>query len=129
MVQSRSAAGRHPRLAVTRSRCTDHRQRGATLQQKCSRWRAESSTVDLSIDTIQRGQFEGGDRHRLEDLARGGSAAAGPRSTATLRTYGLSHEAIAEDLGISAGGEVSCTSGREALRDVVRGRRRSAHAV
>ncbi len=70
---------------------------------------------------------------RLEDLAR--AVATLPpklRSTVVLKdVYGLSHEAIAEDLGISvAAAKVRLHRGRKRLRDVLfEEGGRSAHAV
>ena len=108
----------------------------ATLVQKRRRRRAESlDTVDEPIDTSIEGQPEAAAESAigLEDLAR--AVAALPpklRSTVVLKdVYGLSHEAIAEDLGISvAAAKVRLHRGRKRLRDVLfEEGERSAHAV
>ena len=108
----------------------------ATLVQKRRRRRAESlDTVDEPIDTSIEGQPEAAAESAigLEDLAR--AVAALPpklRSTVVLKdVYGLSHEAIAEDLGISvAAAKVRLHRGRKRLRDVLfEEGGRSAHAV
>ena len=108
----------------------------ATLVQKRRRRRAESlDTVDEPIDTSIEGQPESAAESAigLEDLAR--AVAALPpklRSTVVLKdVYGLSHEAIAEDLGISvAAAKVRLHRGRKRLRDVLfEEGGRSAHAV
>jgi RNA polymerase sigma-70 factor, ECF subfamily len=108
----------------------------ATLVQKRRGRRAESlDTVDEPIDTSIEGQPEAAAESAigLEDLAR--AVAALPpklRSTVVLKdVYGLSHEAIAEDLGISvAAAKVRLHRGRKRLRDVLfEEGGRSAHAV
>jgi RNA polymerase sigma-70 factor (ECF subfamily) len=108
----------------------------ATLVQKRRRRRAESlDMVDEPIDTSIEGQPEAAAESAigLEDLAR--AVAALPpklRSTVVLKdVYGLSHEAIAEDLGISvAAAKVRLHRGRKRLRDVLfEDGGRSAHAV
>ena len=108
----------------------------ATLVQKRRRRRAESlDTVDEPIDTSIEGQPEAAAESAigLEDLAR--AVAALPpklRSIVVLKdVYGLSHEAIAEDLGISvAAAKVRLHRGRKRLRDVLfEEGGRSAHAV
>jgi RNA polymerase sigma-70 factor (ECF subfamily) len=108
----------------------------ATLVQKRWRRRAESlDTVEEPIDTSIEGQPEAAAESAigLEDLAR--AVAALPpklRSTVVLKdVYGLSHEAIAEDLGISvAAAKVRLHRGRKRLRDVLfEEGGRSAHAV
>ncbi|MFL6242943.1 MAG: RNA polymerase sigma factor, partial [Acidimicrobiia bacterium] len=108
----------------------------ATLVQKRRRRRAESlDTVDEPIDTSIEGHPEAAAESAigLEDLAR--AVAALPpklRSTVVLKdVYGLSHEAIAEDLGISvAAAKVRLHRGRKRLRDVLfEEGGRSAHAV
>ena len=108
----------------------------ATLVQERRRRRAESlDTVDEPIDTSIEGQPEAAAESAigLEDLAR--AVAALPpklRSTVVLKdVYGLSHEAIAEDLGISvAAAKVRLHRGRKRLRDVLfEEGGRSAHAV
>ena len=108
----------------------------ATLVQKRRRRRVESlDTVDEPIDTSIEGQPEAAAESAigLEDLAR--AVAALPpklRSTVVLKdVYGLSHEAIAEDLGISvAAAKVRLHRGRKRLRDVLfEEGGRSAHAV
>jgi RNA polymerase sigma-70 factor, ECF subfamily len=108
----------------------------ATLVQKRRRRRAESlDMVDEPIDTSIEGQPEAAAESAigLEDLAR--AVAALPpklRSTVVLKdVYGLSHEAIAEDLGISvAAAKVRLHRGRKRLRDVLfEEGGRSAHAV
>jgi RNA polymerase sigma-70 factor, ECF subfamily len=108
----------------------------ATLVQQRRRRRAESlDTVDEPIDTSIEGQPEAAAESAigLEDLAR--AVAALPpklRSTVVLKdVYGLSHEAIAEDLGISvAAAKVRLHRGRKRLRDVLfEEGGRSAHAV
>ena len=108
----------------------------ATLVQKRRRRRAESlDKVDEPIDTSIEAQPEAAAESAigLEDLAR--AVAALPpklRSTVVLKdVYGLSHEAIAEDLGISvAAAKVRLHRGRKRLRDVLfEEGGRSAHAV
>jgi RNA polymerase sigma-70 factor, ECF subfamily len=108
----------------------------ATLVQKRRRRRAESlDTVDEPIDTSIEGHPEAAAESAigLEDLGR--AVAALPpklRSTVVLKdVYGLSHEAIAEDLGISvAAAKVRLHRGRKRLRDVLfEEGGRSAHAV
>src|SRR5436305_12181103 len=108
----------------------------ATLVQKRRRRRAESlDTVDEPIDTSIEGQPEAAAESAigLEDLAR--AVAALPpklRSIVVLKdVYGLSHDAIAEDLGISvAAAKVRLHRGRKRLRDlVIEEGGRSAHAV
>jgi RNA polymerase sigma-70 factor, ECF subfamily len=108
----------------------------ATLVQKRRRRRAESlDTVDEPIDTSIEGQPEAAAESAigLEYLAR--AVATLPpklRSTVVLKdVYGLSHEAIAEDLGISvAAAKVRLHRGRKRLRDVLfEEGGRSAHAV
>ena len=108
----------------------------ATLVQKRRRRRAESlDMVDEPIDTSIEGHPEAAAESAigLEDLAR--AVAALPpklRSTVVLKdVYGLSHEAIAEDLGISvAAAKVRLHRGRKRLRDVLYEEGgRSAHAV
>jgi RNA polymerase sigma-70 factor, ECF subfamily len=108
----------------------------ATLVQKRRRRRAESlDTVDEPIDTSIEGQPEAAAESAigLEYLAR--AVATLPpklRSTVVLKdVYGLSHEAIAEDLGISvAAAKVRLHRGRKRLRDVLfEEGERSAHAV
>ena len=108
----------------------------ATLVQKRRRRRAESlDMVDEPIDTSIEGHPEAAAESAigLEDLAR--AVAALPpklRSTVVLKdVYGLSHEAIAEDLGISvAAAKVRLHRGRKRLRDVLfEEGGRSAHAV
>ncbi len=108
----------------------------ATLVQKRRRRRAESlDTVEEPIDTSIEGHPEAAAESAigLEHLAR--AVAALPpklRSVVVLKdVYGLSHEAIAEDLGISvAAAKVRLHRGRKRLRDVVfEEGGRSAHAV
>src|SRR5437588_4902085 len=108
----------------------------ATLVQKRRRRRAESlDTVDEPVDMSIEGRPEAAAESAigLEDLAR--AVAALPpklRSTVVLKdVYGLSHEAIAEDLGISvAAAKVRLHRGRKRLRDVVfEEGGRSAHAA
>ena len=108
----------------------------ATLVQKRRRRRAESlDMVEEPIDTSIEGHPEAAAESAigLEDLAR--AVATLPpklRSVVVLKdVYGLSHEAIAEDLGISvAAAKVRLHRGRKRLRDVVfEEGGRSAHAV
>jgi RNA polymerase sigma-70 factor, ECF subfamily len=108
----------------------------STLVQKRRRRRAESlDTVDEPIDTSIEGHPEAAAESAigLEELAR--AVATLPpklRSTVVLKdVYGLSHEAIAEDLGISvAAAKVRLHRGRKRLRDVLfEEGGRSAHAV
>src|SRR5689334_3764143 len=96
----------------------------ATLVQKRRRRRAESlDMVEEPIDTSIEGHPEAAAESAigLEDLAH--AVAALPpklRSVVVLKdVYGLSHEAIAEDLGISvAAAKVRLHRGRRKLRDV-----------
>ena len=108
----------------------------ATLVQKRRRRRAESlDMVEEPIDTSIEGHPEAAAESAigLEDLAR--AVATLPpklRSVVVLKdVYGLSHEAIAEELGISvAAAKVRLHRGRKRLRDVVfEEGGRSAHAV
>ena len=108
----------------------------ATLVQKRRRRRTESlEHVEEPIDSSLEGQPEAAAESSvgLEELAR--AVAALPpklRSIVVLKdVYGLSHEAIAEDLGISvAAAKVRLHRGRKRLRDVLfEERGRSAHAV
>jgi RNA polymerase sigma-70 factor (ECF subfamily) len=108
----------------------------ATLVQKRRRRRTESlEHVEEPIDASLEGQPEAAAESSigLEELAR--AVAALPpklRSIVVLKdVYGLSHEAIAEDLGISvAAAKVRLHRGRKRLRDVLfEERGRSAHAV
>ena len=108
----------------------------ATLVQKRRRRRVESlDTVDEPIDTSIEGRPEAAAESAigLEDLAR--AVAALPpklRSIVVLKdVYGLSHDAIAEDLGISvAAAKVRLHRGRKRLRDgLFEEGGRSAHAV
>jgi RNA polymerase sigma-70 factor (ECF subfamily) len=108
----------------------------ATLVQKRRRRRAESlDMVEEPIDTSIEGHPEAAAESAigLESLAR--AVATLPpklRSVVVLKdVYGLSHEAIAEDLGISvAAAKVRLHRGRKRLRDVVfEEGGRSAHAV
>ena len=108
----------------------------STFLTKRRRRRAESlDMVDEPIDTSIEGQPEAAAESAigLEDLAR--AVAALPpklRSTVVLKdVYGLSHEAIAEDLGISvAAAKVRLHRGRKRLRDgLFEEGGRSAHAV
>ncbi|HMF84511.1 MAG TPA: sigma-70 family RNA polymerase sigma factor [Acidimicrobiia bacterium] len=108
----------------------------ATLVQKRRRRRTESlefveEPVDVSIEAQPEAATESS--VGLEELAR--AVAALPpklRSVVVLKdVYGLSHEAIAEDLGISvAAAKVRLHRGRKRLRDVLfEEGGRSAHAV
>jgi RNA polymerase sigma-70 factor (ECF subfamily) len=108
----------------------------ATLVQKRRRRRTESlEHVEEPIDSSIEGQPEAAAESSvgLEELAR--AVAALPpklRSIVVLKdVYGLSHEAIAEDLGISvAAAKVRLHRGRKRLRDVLfEEGGRSAHAV
>ena len=108
----------------------------ATLVQKRRRRRTESlEHVEEPIDASIEGQPEAATESSvgLEELAR--AVAALPpklRSIVVLKdVYGLSHEAIAEDLGISvAAAKVRLHRGRKRLRDVLfEEGGRSAHAV
>jgi RNA polymerase sigma-70 factor (ECF subfamily) len=108
----------------------------ATLVQKRRRRRTESlEHVEEPIDASLEGQPEAAAESSvgLEELAR--AVAALPpklRSIVVLKdVYGLSHEAIAQDLGISvAAAKVRLHRGRKRLRDVLfEERGRSAHAV
>ncbi len=108
----------------------------ATLVQKRRRRRTESlETVDEPIDASIEAQPDVAAESSvgLEELAR--AVAALPpklRGVVVLKdVYGLSHEAIAEDLGISvAAAKVRLHRGRKRLRDVLfEEGGRSAHAV
>jgi RNA polymerase sigma-70 factor (ECF subfamily) len=108
----------------------------ATLVQKRRRRRTESlENVEEPIDASIEGQPEVATESSvgLEELAR--AVASLPpklRNTVVLKdVYGLSHEAIAEDLGISvAAAKVRLHRGRKRLRDVLfEEGGRSAHAV
>ena len=108
----------------------------ATLVQKRRRRRTESlEHVEEPIDASIEGQPEAAAESSigLEELAR--AVAALPpklRSIVVLKdVYGLSHEAIAADLGISvAAAKVRLHRGRKRLRDVLfEEGGRSAHAV
>jgi RNA polymerase sigma-70 factor (ECF subfamily) len=108
----------------------------ATLVQKRRRRRTESlEHVEEPIDSSIEAQPEAAAESSvgLEELAR--AVAALPpklRSIVVLKdVYGLSHEAIAEDLGISvAAAKVRLHRGRKRLRDVLfEEGGRSAHAV
>ena len=108
----------------------------ATLVQKRRRRRTESlEHVEEPIDASLEAQPEAAVESSvgLEELAR--AVAALPpklRSIVVLKdVYGLSHEAIAEDLGISvAAAKVRLHRGRKRLRDVLfEEGGRSAHAV
>jgi len=108
----------------------------ATLVQKRRRRRTESlehveEPIDASLEARPEAAVESS--VGLEELAR--AVAALPpklRSIVVLKdVYGLSHEAIAEDLGISvAAAKVRLHRGRKRLRDVLfEEGGRSAHAV
>jgi RNA polymerase sigma-70 factor (ECF subfamily) len=108
----------------------------ATLVQKRRRRRTESlEHVEEPIDSSIEAQPEAAAESSvgLEELAR--AVAALPpklRSIVVLKdVYGLSHEAIAQDLGISvAAAKVRLHRGRKRLRDVLfEEGGRSAHAV
>jgi RNA polymerase sigma-70 factor (ECF subfamily) len=108
----------------------------ATLVQKRRRRRTESlDHVEEPIDSSIEAQPEAAAESSvgLEELAR--AVAALPpklRSIVVLKdVYGLSHEAIAEDLGISvAAAKVRLHRGRKRLREVLfEEGGRSAHAV
>lgn len=108
----------------------------ATLVQKRRRRRTESlENVEEPIDSSIEGQPDVAAESSvgLEELAR--AVAELPpklRSIVVLKdVYGLSHEAIAEDLGISvAAAKVRLHRGRKRLRDVLfEEGGRSAHAV